>query len=152
MAHTPTLANNLQSDLQHPAVVDEALRKELANNRIPGQYTHMPYPTLCCSGLGVVPKNDGSYRLIYHLSAPVGNGINDYIDSLDFSLQYSTIDDAIAICHRLGKGSLMAKADLKNAFRLCPVGLEDWHLLGIHRKNKFYANKCLPFGLHSSPS
>ena len=77
--HTPALANNLPSALKHPAVVDEALCQDSDNNCIAGPYKHMPYPTLRCSGLGVVPKNNGSYRLIYHLSGPVGNSINDYI-------------------------------------------------------------------------
>ena len=45
----------------------------------------------------------------------------------------------------------MAKVDLKNAFRLCPVRREDWHLLGIHWRNSYYIDKCLPFGLRSAP-
>ena len=122
----------------HVEVIDEALRKELASNRMAGPYLPPPpYPTLRCSGLGAIPKKDGSWRLINHLSAPSGDSINDYIDPLDFSLQYSTIDDAIAMCHKLGKGALMAKVDLKNAFRLCPVRPADWHLLGIHWRERY---------------
>ena len=40
---------------------------------------------------------------------------------------------------------------LQNAFRLCPVRKEDWHLLGIHWRHQFYIDKCLPFGLQSAP-
>ena len=40
-------------------------------------------------------------------------------------------------------GELMAKVDQKNAFRLCPVRPEDWHLLGIHWQGKYYIDKCL---------
>ncbi len=104
--HTPVTAKNLPSALEHADIVDEALRKELAENRMAGPYSSAPYTNIRCSGLGVVPKKDGTWRLIYHLSAPIGNSINDYIDPLEFSLQYSTVDDAIAICHRLGKGAL----------------------------------------------
>ena len=85
------------------------------------------------------------------MSAPAGDGINDYIKPLDYSLQYATIDNAIAICYKLGKGALMAKVDLKNAFRLCPVRPEDWHLLGIYWHDNFYIDKCLPFRLRSAP-
>ena len=150
-SHTPLVTQNLHSALEHPEVIDEALRKELASNRMAGPYLAPPYPTLRCSGLGAIPKKDGSWRLINHLSAPSGDSINDYIDPLDFSLQYSTIDDAIAMCHKLGKGALMAKVDLKNAFRLCPVRPADWHLLGIHWRERYYVDKCLPFGLRSAP-
>ena len=45
----------------------------------------------------------------------------------------------------------MAKVDLKNAFRICPVRKEDWHLLGICWQNLYYVDKCLPFGLRSAP-
>lgn len=145
------IAKNLRSAFEHPEVIDKALHKELASNRMAGPFTIPPYPNLRCSGLEIVPKKDGSFRLINHLSAPMGDSNNDYIEPLDYSLQYSTIDDAVAICHRLGPGALMAKVDLKNAFRLCPVRPEDWHLLGIHRRNQFYVDKCLPFGLCSAP-
>ena len=117
-----------------------------------GPYTHPPLPNLRCSGLGVVPKKDGGWRVIYHLSAPSGISINDHIDPARFSLHYCTIDSAIAILNTLGRGALMGKIDLKNAFRLMPVRREDWHLLGIHWNHQWYVDKCLPFGLRSSPA
>ena len=75
-----------------------------------GPYKSPPYHTLQCSGVGVVPKNDGGWRLINHLSAPAGNTINDH-RSISLTLQYTTIDDAIAVCFKLGKGALMAILD-----------------------------------------
>ena len=101
--------------------------------------------------MGVVPKKDGTWRVIYHLSAPHSRSINDYIDPDAFSLSYCTIDDAVLFINQLGPGCLLGKIDLKNAFRLCPVRKEDWHLLGIHWKGSFYVDKCLPFGLRSAP-
>ena len=41
--------------------------------------------------------------------------------------------------------------DIKHAFRLCPICLEDRELLGIHWNGHFYVDLCLPFGLRSSP-
>ena len=62
--HTPMVATNLRSASDHTEVIDEALQKELANNHMAGPYTNPPYPNLRCSGVGVVPKKDGSWRLI----------------------------------------------------------------------------------------
>ncbi len=76
---------------------------------------------------------------------------NDGIDPDRFSLTYHTIDDAIAIVHSLGPGSLMAKAELKSAFCLCPVHPLDWPLLAFRWKGAFYVDKCHPFGLRSAP-
>ena len=50
-----------------------------------------------------------------------------------------------------GQKALMAKLDIKHAFRLCLVCLEDRELLGIHWQGKFFIDLCLPFGLRSSP-
>ena len=55
------------------------------------------------------------------------------------------------IVNQLGGEALMAKIDLKNAFRLISACQEDWHLLGIHWKGKYFIDTCLPFGLHSAP-
>ena len=45
----------------------------------------------------------------------------------------------------------MAKQDIKHAFRLCPVRLEDRKVLGIHWNGQFNVDLRLPFGLRSSP-
>ena len=50
-----------------------------------------------------------------------------------------------------GRGALLFKADLRNAFRLCPVAPSDWPLLGIYWNNAYFVDKFLPFGLRSSP-
>ena len=91
--------------------------------------------------------------IIYHISAPTGSSINDFIDANTYTLTftYCTVDDAYTIINKLGQGALLSKIDLKNAFRLMPVRQEDWNLLGIHWKSKYYIDTCLPFGLRSAP-
>ena len=86
-----------------------------------------------------------------HLSYPEQYSINDGINVEDFPLKYVTVYDAIDLVMILGKGSLMAKLDVKSAFRLCPVRPHDQHLLGMHWNGKFYFDRVLPFGLRSAP-
>ena len=107
-----------------------------------------PFEPFYCLGLGVVLKLDGTWRVITHLSAPDGLSINDYIDPESVTLSYTTVENAVGISQQLGRGSLLAKIDLKKAN---PVRQEDWQLLSLHWRGQFYYNKCLPFGLHSSP-
>ena len=80
----------------------------MAANQLAGPFSSLPIPYLHCAGVGVVEKKSGRWRLINHLSAPFGQAINEFIDKDSFSLRYSTIDDAIAICNRLGPGTLLA--------------------------------------------
>ena len=148
---SPTRARNLPSAFTHPEAIDTEQAKECAAGRIHGPFREPPFPNLHCSGLGAVPKKDGRWRMILHLSAPAGRSINDHISQDDYSLHYTSIDDAIRILLQLGKGALMAKVDLKSAFRMVPVHPADWELLGMHWKEGFYFDTCLPFGLRSAP-
>ena len=68
-----------------------------------------------------------------------------------YSLSYFSIDDAYNFINQLDPGTLLSKIDLKDAFRLIPVNPSDWNLLGIHWKDKFYIDTCLPFGLRYAP-
>ena len=142
---------NLKSTLLHPDAVTEALLKEVSIGHTAGPFSSLPLPTLQCSPLGLVPKKDGSWRIIMDLSSPRGSSINDFISKEDYTLHYATFDQALALVSSFGTSALMAKLDLKHAFRLCPVSPSDWDLLGMHWQGKFYVDLCLPFGLRSSP-
>lgn len=52
--------------------------------------------------------------------------------------------------HLLGKGTLFAKTDIKSAFRLLSIYPGDFDLSGIKLGDKFYFDKCLPFGYLTS--
>ena len=148
----PNTAPNLISARCHPAVIDKELQKEIQTGRILGPYKDRPLPNLCCSGVGVVPKKGGKWRVIIHLSAPQGSSINDYIKTeTEYSMHYSSVDDAIQLLSTWESGALMAKVDLESAFRIVPVRHQDWELLGIYWRDLYYVNTCLPFGCRSSP-
>ena len=123
--------SNLPSSFQHPTTLDDNITAECNAGRILGPFKTPPLPNFRCSGLGLVPKHDGGWRAIYHLSAPYGSSINDSIDPDAYTLSYCSVDDAFNIVSELGRGTLMAKIDLRNAFRLIPVRPEDWNLLGF---------------------
>ena len=149
--HFTHFSNNLASASQQPDKLDANIATECQAGRIWGPFRTPPLPNFRCSGLGLVPKHDGGWRTIYHLSAPYGSSINDSIKSQDYTLSYCSVDDAFAIVSTLGRGALMAKIDLKNAFCLIPVRPQDWNLLGIKWRDQFYIDTCLPFGLRSAP-
>ena len=149
--HQHRITPNLKSTLLHPDAVTEALSNEVSQGHTVGPFSSLPLPTLQCSPLGLVPKKDGSWRIIMDLSSSRGSSINDFISKEDYTLHYATFDQALALVSSFGTGALMAKLDLKHAFCLCPVSPSDWDLLGMHWQGKFYVDLCLPFGLRSSP-
>ena len=120
--------------------------------RILGPFDSPPLPNLQCSGLGAIPKHDGGSQMIrISLICIIESNINDFIDINTYTVSYCTVDDAYTTTNKLGQGALFSKIHLKNAFRLIPVQQEDWNLLDIYWKSKYYKDTRLPFGLRSAP-
>jgi len=148
-----TRKRNMLSALSNPSIVDTYLHRELSLGRL----LHIPDPSILpwfhTSPFGVIPKKHkpGKWRLIVDLSAPDGRSVNDAIDKEMCSLSYISVDDIAQAVLRLGKGSLLAKADIKEAYRMVPVHPEDRLLLGVEWKGQLYLDKVLPFGLRSAP-
>jgi hypothetical protein len=101
----------------------------------------------------VIPKRnqEGKWRLILDLSSPTGNSVNDGIPKDKFSVQYMHVDDIINAVMELGRGALIAKFDIQNAYRIVPIHPDDRHLLGMQWRDQFYVDMTLPFGLRSAP-
>ena len=101
----------------------------------------------------MIPKGHqpNKWRLIVDLSFPKGHSINDGIPKHLCSLKYILIDNAIQKILSQGRGAMLAKIDVKSAFRLLPVHPSDRHLLGMSWNNALYIDTCLPFGLRSAP-
>ena len=148
---TPQSTSNLSSALLQPVFVSAHLRECIERGETAGPFSEPPLPNFVTSPIGLVPKKNGKFRLIHHLSAPAGESVNDGIPKEDFSLKYIKVDDAIERIMRLGRGALLAKFDIRRAFRLCPVHPEHWHLLGIRWQDQLYYDRVLPFGLRSAP-
>jgi hypothetical protein len=65
------------------------------------------------------------------------------------------VDDAAMMIKKAGKGALMCKLDLSDAYKNIKVCMEDWHYLGTTWRNEvgdleYYVDTVLPFGLRSS--
>ncbi len=147
----PLNSKNLSSAVQNPQVVDKKLEQELAANRLAGPFTIPPFQSFCVSPLGLVPKKvPGDFRLIHHLSFSKGQLINNGIAPEHTHVQYATIADAIRLVKRAGRGCLLAKTDIKSAFRIIPIYPQDYPLLGFKWWGSYYYDCCMPMGCSSS--
>ena len=143
---------NLSSAVIHPEVIDEYLAAEVKKSRRAGPFSKLDVPHAHTSRFGVIPKKySQQWRLIVDLSHPVGFSVNDEIPKDLCSLSYITVDIAVQHILSLGPGSLLAKLDVKSAFRLLPVHVADRHLLAMRWNDQIYIDTCLPFGLRSAP-
>ena len=82
--------------------------------------------------------------------SPHGKSVNDGISSELASLSYISIDEIARRVASMGRGTLLAKMDIHNAYRLVPVHPEDRVLLGMRWKGMVYVDTRLPFRLQSA--
>ncbi len=159
IGYNPTLASlrsaksNMRSAHQHPEVVSDYLSKEVAAGRVAGPCHRPLAPYIHTSRFGVIekPHQPGKWRLILDLSHPKARSVNTGVDKSLCSMSYITIDEAVRDVIRRGQGTLLAKIDVKSAFRLIPVHPCDRYLLGMEWQGMIYVDTCLPFGLRSAP-
>ena len=113
--------------------------------------------------MGAVAKKHSApvkWRIINNLSWPAGLSVNDGIPKDSSTCTYDTIDKVITHLKAAGKGALMSKLDLSDAFRHILVHPDNWELLGstwpVDINSALYPayffDAFLPFGLRSSPS
>jgi hypothetical protein len=133
-----------------------------------GPYDDPPFPNLIVSPIGVVTKKlSTKLRMIHHLSWPRlpssdSDSINEHISAEDSETVLQSFDDAVSMLADIpvqsspssaastSKSILLSKIDVKSAYRLVPVHHEDWHLLGMQWRGKYYYDNVLVFGLASA--
>ena len=119
--------------------------------------TGTPFAHFISSPLGLVPKADGGWRRIHDLSYPRATAkrtvtsVNAYIPEDWGTLEYATFDEAVQALIHQGRGAILVKRDLAEAFRHMPVAEADGWLLGFFWGGDYYYNRFLPFGLRTSP-
>ena len=122
-SHCHSAKRNMFLSTEHSAVVSQYIASERHM-----KWMHGPFLSSCnihTSSIWVISKKHrvGKWRLIIDLSSPVGCSVNDVIDPslCSMSYMYITVEDAIQEITKLGKGALLAKLDIKDAYRMILV-------------------------------
>ena len=144
---------NMQSATQNPQVIEDYLNKQVAEGNILGPFPKGTAPKVHINRFGVIPKKHkpGKWRLITDLSFPEGGSVNEAIDPELCTLSYIKVDEVARAAIALGPGALIAKVDIKSAYRLIPVHPQDRKWLGMEWKGQVFIDGMLPFGLRSAP-
>ena len=148
---------NLLSARRDKSFVTNAIAQEVTKGYLIGPLKELPYEHFRVSPIGVAQsKYSLKKRLILDLSSPhdvEGNlNINSLIDKETYSLKYVTVDDAMDIISKLGKGTLLTKIDIKDAFRILPIHPDHRPFHCIKWENCYYVYARLAFGSRSSPA
>lgn len=147
------LSENLSSANNAPDLIQQQLQIDLSLGRVvhaPTGLDGTPTFPFISSPLGLVPKSDGGFRRIHHLSYPAGHSVNDGINPDDATLIYTAIDGVFSAVRCAGCGAIIVKHNLKDAFRTIAVASTQYWLLGFFWLS-WYMETCLSFGLRTAP-
>lgn len=146
--------SNHPSVFTHSDFVQTKLVSEITAGRIKGPFPFPPLPNFITSPLGVVPKRSpNSFRLIHDLSYPKnGISVNSTIPTEQSYVELESFDHVASLVLKCGYNSLIAKADIEDAFRIIPISPTDYHKLGFTFKGQYYFDTVLPMGASSSVS
>jgi hypothetical protein len=142
------ISANHPSSALAAGVIDDKLAEDLARGRVK---QCLPAPPFISSPLGLVPKGDGGFRRIHDLSTPTRRSVNDRTPDHYKTLTYTRIEDVYAAVLAAGRGAIILKRDIRDAFRNVPVSPANQWLLGFEWRDRFYTETCLPFGLGTAP-
>ena len=114
-------------------------------------------PQMCtgivCSRMAVIPKKtSGKWRVIVNLSHPVDRSVNHLIYREATHVAHSSTGDAAHVMHFLGCNALMAKLNVKEAYRIVPIHPDDRRFLAVCWQGQVFVDCQLPFGLASAPA
>ena len=153
---TPRYCNNLISADTRAGKeqLQQQMIKETTAGRRAGPFATIPFSNIQFSPIGTVPKkNSTKLRVIHHLSYPrdlSNSSINSQIEDIECEyLAFSTVCNQIV---KLGKGCLLSKFDINDAFRYIRVRKDQHYCLGMCFKGLYYYERVLPFGLKSAPA
>ena len=141
--------HNHPSSSTNMDVVSNKVRAKVQAARLLGPLPSEVVKCVHVSPIGLVPKghNTARWQMIVNVSSPGPNSVNHGIPEDQCSLRYASTDVALRLIRSLGAGCQLLKMNLKDAYRVVPIHLDDQYLLGISWEGGVFVNRSLPFGL-----
>jgi len=102
------------------------------------------------NGIMTKPKPNGAVRIILNLSAPLGNCVNEGIDTSLFPTVMSSTTKWLRALHLAGRSAKMCKIDWSDAYKHVAVSQADSNLQWFTWLGMGFKELCLIFGCASS--
>jgi hypothetical protein len=127
----PVTVQNSVSAFEHGEMLSDKLAPWVEAKIVCGPFIYQPFPGFRSNSIAAIEKN-GSVRPIINMSRPEGFSFNDNLleNRLEKVHMGTSCDFGYAL-KEAGKGSLMSKYDLRDAYKLIPAKPGDWRLQGF---------------------
>ena len=131
-------SGNMRSAIANPKPVADFIQADVQAGRVISPLQHIR--EVHVSRFRVIPKQGqpGKWRLIIDLSSEHGFSVNDGIAPELCSIRYAMVDSVVQKILHLGKNTLLAKIDIKHAYRNILIHPDDRHLLGMYWEGALY--------------
>src|SRR5882724_6961759 len=148
----PQMCKNLRSATDFPGDISKEIESLRSLMHIHGPFQAPPFPNFRCSPLGTsTRKRSPKCRVFNHYSWPPSSSVNAETPDTEGEITYEFFHEAMKALWEAGRGAMMEKLDLKDAYCHILVRSTDWHLLGFHWLGKFYYPVVLMFSGKSAP-
>ena len=113
--------------------------------------SNCPFDNLIFAPLFTVPRPDGLWRTVAHLSYPRwGISVNDCIDEAAKRVTYITFQELAQFIYTLGTGAYLWVVDAKDAYYRVPVKKKYWGYMAIKWFGFIFVFTSLQMGLGSA--
>jgi len=149
---SPAILPNARSAYQNGAMLTEKIAEFIEKGFVKGPFFGIPCENFRSNTLMAVERND-KIRPVINMSGPDGASYNSNIDKL--KLEKVRMSSAKAFSYQVraaGKGALMSKFDLQDAFKLIPAKTCDLRLQGFSWLGAFFVESQMIFGAIPSVS
>ena len=140
------LLRNASSSKQHGPVFTSVLFDWLEGELVAGPFPSPPLPEFRANSLMAVEQK-GKIRPILNMSYPEGDSFNDNVD--EDAVTKVTMSSAKQFGQsilRAGRGALMSKMDMRDAYKHVPAKVSDFRLQGFHWLGAFFVETQQIFG------
>lgn len=139
--------------LEQAELISKELESDREKGHLVGWFDRPPFSNLRTSPVSTIEKKEYGVkcgdRIIMNMSAPEGRSVNDFTPRM--VCDFTPFDYTVERVRAAGKNAWLAKADVKQAFKLVPVRPKDWPLLGVEWQGRYAFYKTLVFGARTSP-
>jgi hypothetical protein len=144
---------NASSAIKHGEFMTDTIAYWISKKFVIGPFKNLPSFDFSVNTLAACTAKKNKVRPIMNLSAPEHCSFNDAVNT--FAVRKLSMTSPGEIGHaivRAGKGSLIAKYDVVDAFKLIPAGTEEWKFFGFQWLGRYFADITTPFGSKTAPA
>ena len=117
-----------------------------------GKYVRADFVPKCIHALGAIPKDDSTFRPITDCKRPIGESINNFMNTTALDFSYKSVDD---VADNMSQYCYMATVDISSAYRSISVNPDHWTYQGVMwnvlEEDEHLVDTRLCFGLKCAP-